>query len=238
MKKLDKIELLEDRTARSRCDEGFIRVRRLTIQNHYGDGTSSRSYSCDIIERKFIDAVAVVLYTREPETGRILVGLREGLRPVLYFRHRRKPPIPDPQDYQHFVEVVAGALEDDDLGWEGLRRRAVIEVREEAGFEIDPAKVELLGGGLFSSPGTSDEKVYLAAAEVDPRTQGHISGDGSPMEEAARVFFIPLEEALERSMQGDFEDGKTELCLWRLAWKLGFIRNERSNSTPPCFEKS
>lgn len=224
MKKLEKIELLEDRTARSRCDEGFIRVRRLTIQNHYGDGSTSRPYACDIIERKFMDAVAVILYARQPATGKILVGLREGLRPVLYFRRRRKPPIPDSQDYRHFVEVVAGALEGDDQGWEGLRRRAAIEIQEEAGFEVAPEQIEILGGGLFSSAGTSDEKIYLAAAEVNPQAQGHICGDGSPMEEAARIFFLPLEEALEKSMQGEFEDAKTELCLWRLAWKRGLLR--------------
>jgi len=230
MKKLQKIEQLEDRTAQSRCDEGFIRVRRLTLQNHYSDGSTSRAYACDVIERKHIDAVAVVLYTRQGETGEIHVGLREGVRPVLYYRHRRKPPIADPQDYQHFVEVVAGVLEEDNLGWEGLRRRAAVEVKEEAGFDIKPENVELLGGGLFSSPGTSDEKVYLAAAEVDPATQGPIPGDSSPMEEVARVFFLPLEEALEKSIKGEFEDGKTELCLWRLAWRLGGIKKTWSPS--------
>ena len=109
---------------------------------------------------------------------------------------------------------------------ETVHNRAAIEIQEEAGFEVAPEQIEILGGALFSSAGTSDEKVYLAAAEVDPGTQGPLSGDGSPMEEAARVFFLPLEEALEKSMRGEFEDGKTELCLWRLAWERGLIRKK------------
>jgi len=222
--RLKEIELIQDRTGESRCDEGFIQVRRLTLKNHYQDGSQSRPYACDIVERKHIDAVAVAVYARDPETGEILVGLREALRPVLYFRNRRKPPLPDPRDYEYFVEIVAGALEEDDLGMEGLRRRAAIEVKEEAGFDVDPEAIEILGAGLFSSPGTSDEKVYFASVEVDPARQGHLLGDGSPMEEAARFFFLPLREALERSFRGELEDGKTEIALWRLAWRLGKVR--------------
>lgn len=224
MKRLDKIELVKDRTSQSRCDEGFVRVRRLRIRNHYDDESTSREYACDVIERRYMDAVAVILYTRDPENGRILVGLREGMRPVLYFRSERKPPIADERDYRHFVEVVAGAIEQDDVGWEGLRRRATLEVKEESGFDVSPDSIEILGGGLFSSPGTSDEKVYMTAVQVDPATQGVIHGDGSPMEESAHMFFIPLDEALKKSLAGEFEDGKTEICLWRLAWKLGQIQ--------------
>jgi len=224
MKRLKHIELLEDRTKESRCDEGFIHVRRLMVKNHYQDGTASRAYDCDVIERRYIDAVAVILYARDPATGKIRVGLREGLRPPLYFRSERKPPIEDASDFHSFVEVVAGALEEEDLGWEGLRRRAAIEVKEEAGFEVDPDAIEILYRGLFASPGTGTEKVYMSAVEVDPGTQGEILGDGSPMEEVAHIFFLPLEEALEKSLDGEFEDGKTELCLWRLAWRLGAIR--------------
>ena len=223
MKRMKSIEFLEDRTRESRCDEGFIHVRRLTLRNRYEDGTLSPDYSCDIVERKYIDAVAVVLYTQDPETGEIRVGLREGIRPVLYYRHRRNPPIPDPQDYQYFVEIVAGSLEAEDSGMEGLRRRAVLEVKEEAGFDIQPEAIELLGGGLFSSPGISDEKVYLTAVQVNPEEQGCLSGDGSPMEDAARIFFMPLKEALEKSMKGDFEDAKTEIGLWRLAKHLRLV---------------
>ena len=224
MKRMKSIELLKDRTRESRCDEGFIHIRRLVLRNHYEDGTSSREYSCDIVERKYIDAVAVVLYAKDPTTGEIQVGLREGIRPVLYYRHRRKPPIPDPQNYQYFVEIVAGAIEDEDLGIEGLLRRAVLEVKEEAGFDIQPETIELLGGGLFSTPGISDEKVYMVAVEVNPEDQGCHLGDGSPMEEAARIFFLPLKEALEKCIKGEFEDGKTEIGLWRLAKHLGLIK--------------
>jgi ADP-ribose pyrophosphatase len=222
-KTLKNIQQLEDRTAQSRCDEGFLQVRRVLLQNHYEDGTRSRPYACDIVERKFVDAVAVIVYAKK--AGRVLAGLREGMRPPLFFRYRRDIPIEDRQDYRHFVEVVAGAIESDDHGWDGLKRRAAMELKEEAGIEADPSDVEILGGGLFSSPGTTDEKVYFAAVEVDdPERRGTPAGDGSPMEEVSHIIFLPLEEALEKSMSGAYEDGKTEVALWRLAHRLGLIQ--------------
>ena len=42
------IEIVEDRTAQSRCDEGFITVSRLVLPNVYADGSKSEPYPCDI----------------------------------------------------------------------------------------------------------------------------------------------------------------------------------------------
>jgi len=57
-----------------------------------------------------------------------------------------------------FTEVVAGILEDEDVGEDGVRRRGAIEAHEEAGVTIDPASVEFLGAGTFPSPGSMPEK--------------------------------------------------------------------------------
>jgi ADP-ribose pyrophosphatase len=224
MKKVLKIEKLEDRTAESRSDEGFIRVKRYVLKNQYSDDSESREYNCDIVRRRDVDAVAVILFYRDAESGRIMVGLRQCIRPPVYFRSERQLQIPDEKEYTTLLEVVAGAIEEQDTGWEGMKRRAAIEVKEEAGFDVQPESIIPLGrGGMFSSPGVSDEKVYLTAAEVDPDRQGEIGGDGSPMEEAGAILFFTLEEALRKSWDGELEDAKTDVCLYRLARHLNVM---------------
>ena len=46
--KLRSIEVVADETAGSRCDEGFLRLARLKLRNHYDDGTASEAYACDV----------------------------------------------------------------------------------------------------------------------------------------------------------------------------------------------
>ncbi|MGZ3459722.1 MAG: NUDIX hydrolase, partial [Archangium sp.] len=38
------IEIIEDFSSTARCDEGFLRVRRLRCQNRRADGTASKVY--------------------------------------------------------------------------------------------------------------------------------------------------------------------------------------------------
>ena len=49
--KLSSIEVVEDRTAGSGCEDGFLRVKRLVLRNHYADGSQSRTYPCDVVSR-------------------------------------------------------------------------------------------------------------------------------------------------------------------------------------------
>ena len=77
-RQLERVEIVEDRTSASRCDEGFLRVRRLVLRNVYADGSTSRDYDCDIVSRRHVDAVAVVIYERGG-SDRVRVALREGL---------------------------------------------------------------------------------------------------------------------------------------------------------------
>ncbi|HRV82831.1 MAG TPA: NUDIX hydrolase, partial [Planctomycetota bacterium] len=73
------IEIVEDRTAESRCDQGFLTLRRLVVQNRYSDGTHSAPYPWDVLQRRGSDAVVAVLYERGAD-GRIRVVLREAPR--------------------------------------------------------------------------------------------------------------------------------------------------------------
>ena len=62
--KLVGIEIVEDRTAESRCDEGFLKLRRLRLRNVYKDRVSE-IYACNVVSRPNSDAVMTMLYKRD-----------------------------------------------------------------------------------------------------------------------------------------------------------------------------
>ena len=210
---MDVVELVIDRDERA-GDGGFLAIRRLHLRNRRGDGSLSRPYICDAIARPYgQDAVVVAVWARDP----LRVLVREGLRPAIALgRDAERAPIAEPRPGMFLTELVAGIIEEDDRGEAGLRVRAAHEVAEEAGFAVDPARVELLGAGMLPSPGCMVEKFYFTAVEVDPGAQRPLEGDGSPMEEGARTRWLPLDDALAACMRGDICDLKTELGLRRL----------------------
>jgi len=222
MPRVTAIELVEDRTANSRCDEGFLHVRRFRARNRRADGSASREYPIDVIERPTLDAVAVCLWARGPGGPEVL--LRLGLRPAAYFRKDQSPAFPEPV-YLLFEEVVAGVLEPGERGLEALRRRAAAEVEEEAGLSVPPERFASLGGAFFMLPGTASEKIHVVAAEV-ARGDGPAirdapeHGDGSPLEEGGALRWRPLADAIAACERGEIEDAKTEIALRRLAARL------------------
>lgn len=222
MPRITAIELVADNTRTSRCDEGFLHVRRYRARNRRADGSASRDYPIDLIERPTLDAVAVVLWARGSAGPEVL--LRRQLRPAAYFRKDQQPALAEPV-YLLFEEIVAGVLEPGEKGLVGLQRRAAEEVAEEAGLAIEPSEVASLGAGFFVLPGTASEKIHLVAAEV-PRGDRHGTweapheGDGSPLEEGAELLWRPLAEAIAACERGEIEDAKTEIGLRRLAARL------------------
>jgi ADP-ribose pyrophosphatase len=221
------IELVEDRTAVSRCDEGFLRVRRYRARNRRADGSASPEYPIDVIERPTLDAVAAVLWARGPDGPEVL--LRRQLRPAAYFRRGQDKALPEPE-YLLFEELVAGVLEPGEHGLDALRRRAAAETREEAGLEVPAERFAPLGAGFFMLPGIASEKIHLLEAEV-PRGDRREAwpapdeGDGSPLEEGAELRWVPLAEAVEACLRGAIEDAKTEIALHRLAARLAVARD-------------
>ena len=196
---------------------GFLRVERYRLRNRRGDGSLSREYICDFLGRpKGPDAVVVVLYHRDA-AGQVSVLLRRGLRPALWLgRPADELPVPE-SPRMTFTEVVAGIIERDDEGEDGVRKRAAIEAHEEAGVHVDPTSVQFLGAGTFPSPGSMPEKFWLTAARVDDPSQAELPPtDGSPMEEGARCWWTPLDDAIQACVRGEIEDCKTELALRRL----------------------
>ncbi len=222
MPRIAGIEIVEDRTARSRCDEGFLRLKRLRARNRRADGSLSREYPIDVIDRPTLDAVAVCLWSRGPREVEVLT--RRGLRPAAYFRRGKATVVPE-GEYLLLEELVAGVLEPGETGLAALRRRGAEEVREEVGLEVAPEELETLGGALFMLPGIASEKIHLLSVEV-PRGTGPAvfpapeEGDGSPLEEGAELCWRPLAAAIAACERGEIEDAKTEIALRRLAERL------------------
>src|SRR5687767_9818829 len=127
------LEVGEDFTATARCDEGFLQVRPLRCRNRRPDGSSSPIYRADVVDRPALDAVAVLVY-RQRSDGQpgAEIRTRLNLRPAAYFRRQKVLPLPEEPILQ-VPEIVAGVLEHNDRGEEGLRARAAAEVLEEAG---------------------------------------------------------------------------------------------------------
>jgi ADP-ribose pyrophosphatase len=207
------IEVVEDVTSRSRCDEGFLHVKRLVCRNRHSDGSTSRDYRVDVVDRPIPDAVAVLIWRRGPAGTEVLT--RKTLRPAAHFRSMLPLPLPDPRPYLLLEELVAGVLEPEDRGEAGLRHRAAVETREEAGFRIPPDEVELLGGSFFLAPGILSEKIHPTAVEVTGRPQEGPEGDGSPLEEGATLHWWPIDALLEACRSGAVEDAKTEVIVAR-----------------------
>ncbi|HEY8146431.1 MAG TPA: hypothetical protein VIG06_27300 [Kofleriaceae bacterium] len=197
---------------------GFLTIRRLIVRNRREDGSRSREYLVDMIERPMgLDAVVVAIFTRA--RGPVEVLLRDALRPSLILgRDGTSPtPVPDGRDRLRFPELVAGIIEAEDRGEAGVRHRAALEVAEEAGYQVRAADVLLLGAGSFPVPGMIAERWWLTAVEVtDPDHQPLPEGDGSPMEEGAESRWMPLADAISACVAGVLEDTKTELTLRRL----------------------
>lgn len=224
MRELQAITIVEDRTAASRCDRGFLTVERLILRNEYSDGSTSADYPCDLVSRRGIDAVVAVLYELDGDR-RVNVLLRESSRAPVYLRRRKTFVHPDRGEYLTLKELVAGIVEagDDVPGDVGKCHRAAVEAHEEAGLELPDDAFEVLGDETFASPGIGDEKLYFcaAAAPLAEAQQGH--GDGSTMEEFGRVHVMELGAAITACRTGEIPDMKTEVGLLRLADHLGYL---------------
>ena len=200
----------------------FVRLRRLRLRHRYDNGLYSQPYIFDVIEGHFADAVAVVLYYID-EDGKVCVGLRRGVRPSIYLRKNNPAKVSlDGMPRLIYLELVAGGIEYNDLDTIGINGRAVREVKEEAGYEVEPEELVELGGGSFSSPGFGMEKIYYRAVKVDPRKGMEPEGDGHPMEELGDFQFHELSKAISWCRSGEIEDAKKEIGLYRLANYLGY----------------
>lgn len=208
------VSVVEDVTAGSRCDEGFLRVRRRRLSLTFPDGRRSHAFSYDEAWRVALDAVAMAAHYVD-ERGTRRVYLRSSVRPPVALRPEE--PVPTGARTGGLWELPAGLVEPGEIGEPGLRRCAAREIHEELGIAVADDALRPLGAGLYPSPGVIAERIYFYEVEVDPSTQAPPGLDGSPLEEGAEIVAYPLADALALCDEGFFDDMKTELGVRRLA---------------------
>jgi ADP-ribose pyrophosphatase len=204
------LEVVTDRTAKT-DDRGFLAIRSVDLVAIRGDGTQSARFPYDVLERRAIDAAIMVAH--HVVGGRVHVYLRSAVRPPLALRpHAPMSP--------NVWEIPAGLIEPD----EEPVAAAVRELEEELGFAVSVEDMKPLGPAALPAPGFIGELHFYFHVRVDPRARREPKGDGSPLEQDARIESVALEDALEACRQGEVPDSKTELTLRRLAEALGGTR--------------
>jgi len=178
------LEIVGDRTATSKCDEGYLRVRRLDLRARWTNQSEpSEPFKYAVVERWNPDAVAV-LPPFEQDGVRHVV-MRTCVRPPVAMRKEKyvegATPLPHAATKGVLWEIVAGLVEKDERTAEGLVRCAVRETEEEIGVAVDPATVRPLGGPIFPTAGVVGELIYFFECEVDLAKRRDPGGDGSPL---------------------------------------------------------
>jgi ADP-ribose pyrophosphatase len=114
------------------------------------------------------------------------------------------------RQYRHaaggwLLEVPAGKL---DAG-ESPETCAMREVEEETGFR--PEKLIPMGW-IFTTPGFTDEKIWLFAAMGLRESRQELEDD-----EVLTVERLPLDEAVKLALRGDLRDAKSVCALMRVS---------------------
>lgn len=129
--------------------------------------------------------------------GVCMLALREdGTVPVVrQFRYPLGAPL---------LELPAGKLE----RGEQPAPAAIRELEEEVG--LTPGKLTDLGFA-YTSPGFSDERIYLYLAQDLKQVPSHPDED-----EFLEVSYLPFEELVRRVMSGEITDGKTVMAVLKV----------------------
>lgn len=170
----------------------------------------------DEVDRRGIDAVVIAAHYAAPD-GRRHVFLRSAIRPPVYFRGKERAPLPVPDREGGLWELPAGIVEVSEQSPDGVLRGAARELHEEAGFDVSPSRIVLLGPSMYPAPGVIAERHFFFEVEVDPRTRTEPHLDGSALEHEGRILDVSLAEAVDMCRTAEIEDGKTEIALRRLA---------------------
>jgi len=222
------IDVVDDRSASARCDQGFLKLRRLHLRNRYPDGTQSEPYPYDIVDRAALDAVVMVLHRSGPSGPEVCI--RSSLRPPLGVRSG------DEGDYVSVLwEVPAGLIEPEEAAGvsvdgvlPGVRSCAARETLEETGYVVPEERFAPLGRMTYLSPGVLAERLHYVSASLDGCTVGAPTLDGSPVEEGSALLFVSLAEAIAAIDRGDIQDAKTEVALRRFVAAQASPRGARA----------
>jgi ADP-ribose pyrophosphatase len=222
-----KLELdLEVVRDRSSDPTGFLTLKRFDLvlrtnnnnEKTEKNETKSPPFPYDVVERHAIDAAVIAAHHIREDDGERCLYLRSAVRPPVALRHtewNEKVRLTTGQRSLSCVlwELPAGLIEPE----EAPDVAAARELEEELGFSLSPKTLQPLGPWAFPAPGFIGEIHFFFHAEVDPKTRKEPDGDGSPLEDAARIISIPLKDALTACRDGIIRDAKTELAIRRLA---------------------
>ena len=200
--------------------KGFLTLSRFLLRNEYEDGSISRPYRFEMVERRGVDSVAVIPFLRDAR--RIWVVVKAGFRPALYLRGIRESPAGQTSSNRLTVEAVAGSLEPGDSSSADVDRRAVLELYEETGYRVGMKRLITLGAGFFPSHGQCTEKIHLRAVDLKGRRPARAPGDGSVNEAETQTLLLEAQDLLSRCRRGEIQDPKLEIGAQRL---LGLLRD-------------
>ncbi len=187
--------------------EGFLTLQRYElalIEND--DGKRSAPFRYDMIRRRALDAAVIAAH-----------HLDDGGKPCVYLRSAVRPPVAlrpiEPKVSGVQWELPAGLIEPDETPEVSAAR----ELEEELGFAMSSEAMKPLGPKALPAPGFVGELHFYFHVRVDPKARKEPRGDGSALEEVARIVSVPLDRALAACRAGEVLDAKTELALRRLA---------------------
>ncbi len=178
-----------DVISRETVYKGFFKVDKLTLRHRYFKGGWSQPVSRELFVRG--DAVAAIIY----DPCKHLVGLVEQFR-VGALRGGENP---------WCIEVVAGMFEPGETAEDVILR----ELQEEADFI--PQKLIPITR-YYSSPGGTDESVYLYCALGDLEGAGGIFGVDHENEDI-RFSVFDVEQVFSAMLTGRFNNAATLIAL-------------------------
>jgi 8-oxo-dGTP pyrophosphatase MutT (NUDIX family) len=110
---------------------------------------------------------------------------------------------------QRFLSSITGGFEGGDP-----RDTAILEMKEEAGYDIGANELISLGTSFASK--SADTVYYLYSVNLTKKTQGTATTDGSTLEKKATCVWMPYQELLNHQVQ----DPQVYVLLTRLMLHL------------------
>ena len=216
-------------------DTGFVRLERFTAINEYDDGSYSKEYNCDIINRSGRDAVIIVPYIFIE--GKLHLLMIRNFRPVVFYRERvlnNKSLEEIDENILNFLEFPAGMLEESELESknreQGIKQCAKRELEEETGFIVPLKNIKVLGSEYYSSSGIITERINIATCDITGiKQKKEIKTDGSVMEETIETFFVDFLEAMNWCKQGIIKNAGTEIGINRLYFFMHYEQQKQYN---------
>lgn len=198
MEKLD-LTLLGERVG----FQGFFRVDILDYRHTLFQGGWTPSIEREVFGRG--QAVVVLLFDLEKECAILVEQCRAGA--VKHALAENQP------DKAWLLEPVAGMIDTGETPEQACQR----EVREEAGIEIDPDRLQKVIS-YYPSPGGCDEILHIYAAEIDSNLVPEYAGLANEVEDI-RLVKHTFSEVKQGLTSGQYNVSSTLIALQWLVYQ-------------------